>query len=238
MENSRHGRPKALAEVKFAEKAELLKSKTHKEIFTYINETNLWGAAESRSGLGSEVDATAQIRSEIPKLLSELNVRSLLDLPCGDFGWMEKTRLPVETYIGGDLVESVVQELSDKFAGLRGGVSYSFRVLDLVKDDLPKADLVLCRDCLVHFSYEFIAKALRNLKRCGAKYLLMTTFTNLSENIDVQDGDWRPLNFEVAPFSFGKPERIINEHCAEVNGAYADKSLALWKIDSLPKICL
>lgn len=151
---------------------------------------------------------------------------------------MDKTELPIQNYVGGDIVEAVIADLSKNFAGMRNGVSYSFRSLDLVKDALPKADLILCRDCLVHFSFGFIDKAIQNLKRSGATYFLTTTFTNLPKNIDVQDGDWRPLNLEIAPFSFAKPERIINEQCTEVNGAYSDKSLALWKIQALPKVAI
>jgi hypothetical protein len=234
MKSSRHGRPLALAEIKFAEKATLLKNKSHKEVFTYINESNMWGAADSRSGLGSELDATTSIRAEIPKLLNDLKIKTLLDLPCGDFGWMSKTDLPIQTYIGGDIVESVISELSNNFQEERNGVSYSFCSLDLVSDDLPKVDLVFCRDCMVHFSYESIAKALSNLKRSGSTYLVTTTFTDLQKNIDVQDGDWRPLNLQAAPFLFCTPEKIINEQCTEVDGAYSDKSLGLWKIRGLP----
>jgi len=37
--------------------------------FQRIHDTNLWGAAESASGLGSEIDATTVLRAELPPLL-------------------------------------------------------------------------------------------------------------------------------------------------------------------------
>ena len=38
---------------------------------------------------------------------------------------------------------------------------------------------------------------------------------------------------QAFPFSFPAPITIYNEHCIESEGRYSDKSLGLWKIDSL-----
>ena len=53
-------------------------------------------------------------------------------------------------------------------------------------------------------------------------------------NDDVEDADWRPLNFEAAPLHWPTPVEIINERCTEAGGAYADKSLGLWRLADLP----
>ncbi len=45
------------------------------------------------SGLGSEIDATAVLRAELPPLLARLGVTSLLDAPCGDAGWINRADL-------------------------------------------------------------------------------------------------------------------------------------------------
>ena len=109
-----------------------------------------------------------------------------------------------------------------------------FRRLDLCSDELPKADVVLCRDCLVHLSLANVRRAVENLKRSGSQWLLTTTFPECEENLDIQDGDWRMLNFELAPFAWGKPERLLVEGCTESGGGYEDKSLGLWRIADLP----
>jgi hypothetical protein len=90
----------------------------------------------------------------------------------------------------------------------------------------------LSRDCLVHFSNADIIRALRNFKASGAKYLLMTTFTNKRVNTDVMNGDWRPLNFQLEPFNLPVPLVLINEKCTEGGGTYSDKSLGLWSLAS------
>jgi hypothetical protein len=70
--------------------------------FALIHETNLWGAETSTSGLGSELDATAPLRRELPRLLAELGVSSLLDAPCGDGGWISRAALGLR-YVGVDI---------------------------------------------------------------------------------------------------------------------------------------
>jgi hypothetical protein len=66
--------------------------------------------------------------------------------------------------------------------------------------------------------------------------LLTTTFPEHDQNSDIVDGDWRLLNLQRAPFLFPGPLRLINERCTEADGAYDDKSLGLWRIDSIPQL--
>jgi hypothetical protein len=76
-------------------------------------------------------------------------------------------------------------------------------------------------------------RALENVKRSGATWLLTTNFLRIESNRDIADGDWRPLNFELAPFCFPKPHRVIVENCVEADGAFDDKSLCLWRVGEI-----
>jgi hypothetical protein len=166
-------------------------------------------------------------------LMEEHEVRSILDIPCGDFHWMRRVNLQGLSYIGGDIVrELVVQNQRHASEGI------SFRHMDLLIHDLPKVDLILCRDCLVHFSFDDIFKALRNLCASGSRFLLTTTFPARLENLSIPTGKWRPLNLERAPFSLPPPVMILNEGCTEDGGEYADKSLGLWKLSDVRPRCL
>ena len=102
--------------------------------------------------------------------------------------------------------------------------------LDLTADPLPRADVVLCRDCLVHLSFDHIRQAFDNLRRSGSTWLLTTTFLEHHENVDIESGDWRILNLTRAPFNLPAPEGVLVEGCLEGEGAYADKALGLWRI--------
>jgi hypothetical protein len=123
-----------------------------REVFTEIFRRNIWGYQETVSGGGSTLHYTKQMREALPKLIGDLDVGTLLDLPCGDFHWMSEVKLPVTHYIGGDIVPRLVEVARVRY----GRAEREFRTLDLCKDVLPQADLLLCRDCLIHLSEETI----------------------------------------------------------------------------------
>jgi hypothetical protein len=178
--------------------------------------------------LGSELDQTRVLIEQLPVLMREWRVASLLDIPCGDFFWMRHVDLTGIDYVGADIVEAIVESnRPHQRAGIR------FERLNLIRDPLPKADMVLCRDCLVHLSFADAQRSLRNIGASGARLLLTTTFPDRRTNVDIDTGGWRTLNLELPPFSFPPPLRLLNEQCTEWQGAYADKSLGLWRVPDL-----
>ena len=187
---------------------------------------------ESLSGPGSCLAQTREIRQQLPLLIAELKIQQLLDAPCGDFNWMQQVDLGVEHYIGVDVISELVQQNQVKY----GSEQRRFIQADITRDLLPAADLILCRDCLVHFPTTEIFRTLRNFKRSGATYLLTTTFSERRPNREVALGDWRPLNLQLPPIDLPAPLRFLNEKCTENRGVYADKALGLWKLDELPFI--
>ncbi len=132
-------------------------------------------------------------------------------------------------YIGADIVDDLVRGNQERY----GGPRRTFRRLDLTSDELPRADVVLCRDCLVHLSFAHVMQALANVRHSGATWLLTTTFLEHHENADIEDGDWRMLNLTRAPFNLPAPVLALVEGCRESDGAYADKALGLWKVAEL-----
>lgn len=200
-----------------------------KKKFTKIYKNNLFYGTQSRSGEGSSLAQTNVIREKIPALLNDLKIKSMIDSPCGDFHWMQEVDLPVQRYIGIDIVKEIIKHNQDKY-----GTNYrNFLEMNIIDDELPCADLILCRDCLVHLSFAHSIKAINNFKKSGSKYLLTTTFTGRSHNDDLNKAVWRTLNMELPPFNFPKPLMVINENCTEGNGNYTDKSLGLWLLNDI-----
>jgi hypothetical protein len=225
-------RPPTIAERRFEEFRDKLQGLSTREIFDFIYRNNLWDSPESVSGLGSQLDATTQLRSQLPIMLDRLGVKTLLDIPCGDFSWLSTVNLNVNRYIGADIVPGIVERNISRYRDSHPFAE--FRVLDLTKDPLPEGDALLCRDCLVHLPYSLIADALKNIARSRIRYVVLTTFTGSERvNTDIEVGNWRPLNFEKPPFSFPAPEIILLEGCTEEKGAYADKALGVWRVDQL-----
>ena len=207
------------------------KNKVSKTIFTDIFKSNSFGGKDSVSGPGSDLYQTRIIIKELPALFRDLGVSTLLDIPCGDFHWMNQVISDGIDYIGADIVDELIQNNKRKYE--RRNVS--FRSLDIIEDELPRVDLVFCRDCLVHLSFKQIFSTFHTICNSGSMYLLTTTFPLRKRNRDVFTGQWRPVNLQIPPFNFPEPILIINEACPEAEGAYSDKSLGLWRIDAIQK---
>lgn len=195
-------------------------------IFTKIYRENFWGG-KSRSGRGSDLVQTETIRTALPKLFKKLEIKSLLDIPCGDFFWLKEVNLDFLSYIGADVVDDIVKHNSAKFSK----PNRKFIKLNIIKDELPKVDLIFCRDLLPHFSFKDIFKAIKNIKKSGSKYLLTTSHVLSQKNVNIKTGETQELNLFLPPFSFPKPLRIIDERCPEVIDV--GKSLMLWKISTI-----
>ena len=227
MSSSDSHRPPVLAHQRFLADKESLADLNLAQRFRRIHDTNMWGAAASTSGLGSEIDATIVLRTELPRLFKKLGMTSLLDAPCGDAGWINKVDLGVRT-VGVDIVPALIASLQARAAA--GEIKGEYHLADITLDPLPRCDAILCRDALVHLSFANIERAVGNFKASGAVWLIATTFPDWQTNGDCEDGDWRALNFALKPFSWGPPVELINENCTEAGGGWRDKSLGVWRL--------
>ena len=204
------------------------------ETFSKIYRQNLWQDAESRSGPGSTRERGADFIDDLVALLRSIDCKVLLDAPCGDFNWISPAAAAVDRYIGVDIVPELVAGLHKEY----GDAARQFLTADLTRARLPTADVILCRDGLVHFSFDDIQRAIENFKRSGSRYLLSTTFIARGANEDIQTGAWRPLALEAPPFNFPPPTAMVDERCRHSGGQYRDKRLALWPLASLPNLAL
>lgn len=212
--------------------ARRLRSSTHSQqsTFTEIFKANAWGGTESVSGPGSSQARGADFEKELMALFDAWNVRSIVDAPCGDLNWMRQVLAQRDlSYTGIDIVE----ELIARNACIHAAANRRFLCADMTRDPLPSADLVICRDGLVHLSFTDARAAIRNFRRSGSRYLLTTTFVGRSRNTDVLTGGWRVLNMEAAPFCFPAPLAFVDERCTHSAGIYRDKQLGLWELASL-----
>jgi len=202
--------------------------KSTKSVFTETYSRNRWNGRQSRSGTGSDLNETSVLIDRLPEVLNSLEVQSMLDIPCGDFNWMQHVKMESINYLGADIVEELIAKNSKQYTN----ATRRFQVLDLTKDKLPKVDLIFCRDCLVHLWYSLIEKAINNVIESKSKYVIFTTFTSVSQNKNILTGSWRPLNLSIAPFSFPDPVYLIDELYGELTGDRRfKKSLGVWKVD-------
>jgi hypothetical protein len=169
------------------------------------------GLPETGCGAGSTFDNTQNVREQLPRLLSQLRVMKLLDAPCGDGNWMSRTDLYGIEYIGADY-----DQVHCAWTKARESQPSKFRPhsktvvkLDICRNALPPADLMLCRDFLQHLPNVDVSTVLNNFRASGIVWLLATSHDN-EKNDDIPErGMFRPLNLTVAPFNFPAPQRSI-----------------------------
>jgi len=182
-------------------KENLERSKSTEDKFTWIYKNNWWNSEESHSGSGSTFENTENLRKELPKIITKFNIATILDAPCGDFNWMKELLPSLDVrYIGADIVQDLVDINNSKYQN----ESITFVKLNIVSDNLPHADLLICRDCLFHLSFEDIRGFLNNFINSNISYLLTTTHKNKNnfKNSNIQTGDFRLIDLFSYPFNF------------------------------------
>lgn len=190
---------------------------------TYYREWG-WGPSESASGPGSTLAATRFVRLGLQDVFQKFGIRTFVDVPCGDFHWMKEVDLSGIEYRGIDIVPDLISDNTRKF----GSERVRFQCADMLKDRLPTADLILCRDCLFHYPNKPILRAVRNLIESGSSYLLTTTYPDLAKNRELGTaGRFRPINLQRPPFNFPEPLLLLDER--EGQG----KWLGLWRLSDL-----
>lgn len=202
-----------------------LSGEDRRERFAQIYNLGVWRHRDDQSadsGLGSELSTTETLRTELPDLLSDLGIDSLVDVGCGDWTWMSTLELPC-SYLGLDIVEEVVAR--NLAAHDRPGVA--FRQFDAVAEPLPDTDAVLCREVIFHLSFADGLNLVDNIKR-HAKWLIMTSDSAIWFNSDIPSGDFRMLNLQRPPYRFPKPERIIRDD--ELVGG---RIMGVWRSEDL-----
>jgi hypothetical protein len=214
---------------------------SYKEVFSSIYTNYGFGSTESRSGPGSTLDETKNLREKIVKLVDRYEIKSVLDIPCGDFNWMKEIVHHFKHYTGGDIVEDCINTNQS----LYGKDEISFINFDLVNDEFPRHDLLLVRDVVGHFPIDDGLQIVKNIINSNCKYLLSTTWYNINdenyfrlhENRTIDYGRFYPVNLMSTPFNFPKPIEIIEEDVFVENyDLGVRKVLALWKIEDLKSV--
>lgn len=217
-----------------------------KEIFqdVYTN-WRFGGWPESKSGGGSTLDETEGIRQQIKQLVKDKEIKSVVDVPCGDFNWMKDIVYSFESYTGCDIVPELIAD-NQRYANQ----IIKFQELDITQNEIPEADLLIVRDVIGHLSLEDGKKVIANILNSKCKYLLTTTWYSLNDenynhenrdNTVTLDAQWErgaaafyPVCLHSEPFNFPKPELYIEEK-TEVDG-YENgvrKGLAFYELDKL-----
>ncbi len=160
----------------------------HSEIFSDIYENRKWGTDDKSkfySGSGSDDEHAGEYIKIISQFIRDNNIKTVVDLGCGDFRIGKKITEAVQiAYTGVDVVEDLINYNKEKFK--ENNVGFLYR--NIVRDKIPDGELCLCRQVLQHLSNNDIKIILDKCKKY--KYCIVTEHlpTQLSNdpNIDKQ----------------------------------------------------
>jgi SAM-dependent methyltransferase len=182
------------------------------EIFAGYWRSNHWRNEESRSGDGSTLAYTLPLRQQLPAVLARHGIRSMLDLPCGDFNWFRHVALPEGiTYIGADIVPEMIEELAARHTSPR----HRFLCLDALGDRLPRVDLWMCRDLIFHLPNGDVHRLIDNFLASSIRFLLITSHCEPGiANEETFMGGFRKIDLMRAPFSLPQPQDRLTDYVA------------------------
>lgn len=196
--------------------------KSTEAVFTKIAEDRLWGCEETPSGPGSSAASTAAIVEALPGWFRDYQIHSVSDLGCGDFNWMKAVDLGGMSYDGYDVVRDLVEQAASTYG--RHGIR--FHHADILNVALPRSDLFICKDVLIHFPTPMAIELIQRINAAGASFFAANTypgFPNETRNLDV--GQFQCLDLEAPPFCLGEPLQRIS-----VPGTrWKNKLFCLWK---------
>lgn len=201
------------------------------KLFSRIYHENLWGGekGEFYSGPGSDDHVGHAYAAAISRYIKQHQIKSVVDIGCGDFRIASKFIGPDINYTGIDVVPDLIAANQAAY----GNNHVKFACIDATKEALPDAELCLIRQVLQHLSNHHIEQILAKCKKYP--HLVISEHILLGEgvvpNVDM-DADWNirieknscimlnkpPFNFktevllEVDPHHYNQPlSRIRTE---------------------------
>lgn len=179
--------------------------------FTEVYASKAWGddGTDFYSGPGTIEAAVTQpyldyLKAEFAAMKSPPRV---LDLGCGDFKICSQLVPYVASFIGADIVPSLIERNKTLFASDK----VSFICADISSDPLPDADIVLVREVMQHMSNAQIGRLLKRLSAWPVAYV--TNVEPPKDAVAVKNRDLVPgpdtrgvfgsaLFLDEPPFSF------------------------------------
>ncbi|MER9658017.1 hypothetical protein NKJ26_32175 [Mesorhizobium sp. M0152] len=165
-----------------------------KRHFSLIYEKQSWGHG---SGVGSSPDKTVEYREFLQRFMTRNDIRSVVDLGCGDWQFSRYIDWSEVSYVGVDVVSSVVERNQREFGSGKIGFE-TFKSLA----KLPPADLLICKDVLQHLPNKTVVEYLATFRK-KYKFALITNDEEPAhlQNTDTEVAGWRTLRLDREPFS-------------------------------------
>jgi 2-polyprenyl-3-methyl-5-hydroxy-6-metoxy-1,4-benzoquinol methylase len=167
---------------------------SNKEVFSKIYKEDLWHGG---SGAGSKLENVKEYVEVLQKYIDKPEVKTVLDLGCGDWQFSKFLDLSSVSYLGVDVVESVIESNSTSYSAS----NIKFISRDITTYEVPKVDLIICKDVLQHLCNKDVVTILVKIITSSKFSLITNDFKpENTENKDINNGDYRCLDLTLSPF--------------------------------------
>jgi 2-polyprenyl-3-methyl-5-hydroxy-6-metoxy-1,4-benzoquinol methylase len=168
---------------------------SNKEVFSKIYKENLWHGG---SGAGSEIENVKEYVDTLQKYIDKPEIKTVLDLGCGDWQFSKFLDLSSVSYLGVDVVESVIESNSSLYSAS----NIEFINRDITTYEVPKVDLIICKDVLQHLCNKDVIEILIKIIKSSKFSLITNDFTSGDKlNKDINNGNYRCLDLSLSPFN-------------------------------------
>tara|TARA_B110000495_G_scaffold83614_1_gene71875 strand:- start:204 stop:845 length:642 start_codon:yes stop_codon:yes gene_type:complete len=169
-----------------------------------MNESWKYESGQSPCGFGSFTSTTTDSINFINNILgdTEHNIKSVLDLGCGDWNWFKSVDLQGSEYQGWDAGEQFIE--SNNLLYKNNHVKFHHK--DIVTCTYPRVDLIICRDVLFHMPVSMAGTVIDNIRK-ASRYFICTNFNNETCNIGNgrrgtnQEWGYYRINVNINPFN-------------------------------------
>lgn len=178
-------------------------------ITTRIGRFNQIYSNSASSGHGSYEENTVFFRSHLLQIIRQYNIKSILDLACGNYiavkDIIENNDIK---YIGADISIKIIEHNKKTYP------EQEFICLDAITSDLSeyKCDLIIFRHVIQHLNYTDSQNAIDNIYKSSSKYLFINHQRGLHVNEDshIQENGWanQMYNLNIAPFHLQNKELL------------------------------
>lgn len=165
-------------------------------VFTKIYTNKMWGPFH---GDGSTPQNTKLYRQFLQDFMKEHEIHSVVDVGCGNWLFSQLMDWSNIDYTGYDIVKEIIDENQAKFST----PSIKFIHGNAILIDLPKADLLICKDVLQHLPNEDILKMIAQFTKF--KHCLIVNDVNPNtlkgSNSYINLGEYRHPDLADPPFN-------------------------------------
>jgi trans-aconitate methyltransferase len=167
---------------------------SNKEVFSKIYKEDLWHGG---SGAGSKLENVKEYVDILQKYIDKPEVKTVLDLGCGDWQFSKFLDLSSVSYLGVDVVESVIESNNTSYSAS----NIKFISRDITTYEVPKADLIICKDVLQHLCNKDVVSILEKINTFSNFSLITNDFNpDNTNNKDIDNGYYRCLDLTLSPF--------------------------------------